>query len=50
MRFIDELDDMSANIITFCVAGSGTGKEAVQQAYLKIMRSAGVQAAVHGGI
>jgi len=49
MRFIDELDDMSANIITFCVAGSGTGKEAVQQAYLKIMRSAGVQAAVHGG-
>lgn len=49
MRHIDELDDMSANIIAFCVAGSGTGKEAVQQAYLKIMRTAGVQAAVHGG-
>lgn len=49
MRFVDELDDMSANIIAFCVAGSGTGKEAVQQAYLKIMRAAGVQAAVHGG-
>lgn len=49
MRHIDELDDMSANIIAFCVAGSGTGKEAVQQAYLKIMRAAGVQAAVHGG-
>lgn len=49
MRFIDELDDMSANIIAFCVAGSGTGKEAVQQAYLKIMRAAGIQAAVHGG-
>lgn len=49
MRYVDELDDMSANIIAFCVAGSGTGKEAVQQAYLKIMRAAGVQAAVHGG-
>ena len=49
MRHIDELDDISANIIAFCVAGSGTGKEAVQQAYLKIMRAAGVQAAVHGG-
>lgn len=49
MRFVDELDDMSPNIIAFCVAGSGTGKEAVQQAYLKIMRAAGVQAAVHGG-
>lgn len=49
MRYVDELDDMSANIIAFCVAGSGTGKEAVAQAYLKIMRTAGVQAAVHGG-
>ncbi len=48
MRFVDELDDMTANIIAFCVAGSGTGKEAVQQAYLKIMRAAGVQGAVHG--
>lgn len=49
MRFVDELDGMSANIITFGVAGSGTGKEAVQQAYLQIMRTAGIQGAVHGG-
>lgn len=49
MRFIDEHDDMSANMIAFCVAGSGTGKEAVQQAYLKIMKAASVQAAIHGG-
>lgn len=48
MRHIDELDDMSANIIAFCVAGSGTGKEAVQQSYLKILKAAGVQSAVHG--
>lgn len=49
MRYVDTMDDMSANLIAFCVAGSGTGKEAVQQAYLKIMRTAGVQGAVHGG-
>lgn len=49
MRFVDALDGMSANIIAFCVAGSGTGKEAVAQAYLEIMRTAGIQGAVHGG-
>lgn len=49
MRHVDEMDDISPNLIAFCVAGSSTGKEAVQQAYLKIMREAGVQAAVHGG-
>lgn len=49
MRFVDELDGMSANLIAFCVAGSGTGKEAVAQAYLEIMRTAGIQGAVHGG-
>ena len=49
MRHVDDLDDMSANLIAFCIAGSGTGKEAIQQAYLQIMRTAGVQGAVHGG-
>lgn len=49
MRHYDALDDMTPNMIAFCVAGSGTGKEAVQQAYLKIMRVAGIQGAVHGG-
>lgn len=48
MRHIDELDGMTPNMMAFCVAGSGTGKEAVQQAYLRIMKEAGVQAAVHG--
>lgn len=48
MRHYDALDDMTPNMIAFCVAGSGTGKEAIQQAYLKIMRAAGVASAVHG--
>lgn len=49
MRFRDELDGMTGNLIAFCVAGSGTGKEAVAQSYLQIMRTAGIQGAVHGG-
>jgi hypothetical protein len=40
---------MSANLIAFGVAGSGTGKEQILQSYLQIMRAAQVQAAVHGG-
>lgn len=49
MRHVDELDGITSNLIAFCVAGSGTGKEAVNQGYLQIMRAAGIQAAVHGG-
>lgn len=49
MRHHDTMDDIAPNLIAFCVAGSGTGKEAVQQAYLQILRTAGVQAALHGG-
>lgn len=49
MRFVDELDGITPNLIAFCVAGSGTGKEAVAQSYLRILRTAGLQAAVHGG-
>ena len=48
MRYIDEMDGMSANIMAFGVAGSGTGKESIMQAYLQIMKAATVQAAVHG--
>jgi hypothetical protein len=49
MRYVDELDGMTANIIAFGVAGSGTGKEQILQSYLAIIRAAGVQAALHGG-
>jgi len=49
MRYVDGLDNMSANIIAFGVAGSGTGKEQILQSYLAIIKTAGVQAALHGG-
>ena len=39
MRYRDELDGMTPpNLIAFCVAGSGTGKEAIGKAKAEIMR------------
>lgn len=49
MRYKDELDGFTPNLMAFCVAGSGTGKEAIGKAFLKIMTTAGIGAAVHGG-
>ena len=49
MRYVDELDGITPNILSFCVAGSGTGKEQIMQCYLNIAKAAGVQAAIHGG-
>ena len=49
MRYTDELDGMSPNILAFCVAGSGTGKEQIMQSYLQIIKAAQVQSALHGG-
>jgi len=49
MRYVDELDGITPNILSFCVAGSGTGKEQIMQCYLNIAKAAGVQSAIHGG-
>lgn len=45
---VDDQDGMTSNLFSFCVAGSATGKEAVQQSYIKIMREAGMGGSVHG--
>lgn len=50
LRNFDEMDGMTTNLFTFCIAGSSTGKEAVQQAFMKIMRAAGIAGAVHGAL
>lgn len=50
MRHYDEIDDMAPNMIAFCIAGSGTGKEAPSQAFNEILRVAGISAAMHGGL
>ena len=41
---------VTGNLFSFCIAGSGTGKEAIQQAVIEIHRVAGLAPAVHGGI
>lgn len=50
MRYTDDLDGVNANLFCFCVAGSGTGKEAIQQAQAGIHRAAGIHGATHGAI
>lgn len=50
LRYTDDKDNVSLNMFAFCVAGSGTGKEAVQQAIFGIHKAAGVHRAAHGSI
>lgn len=50
MRFVDARDGVTANLFAFCIAGSGTGKESVNQSVSEIHRAAGCVAASHGTI
>lgn len=50
LHWRDDLSGVCTNILALCVAGSGTGKEAVQGAFFDIMRHGGHGAAVHGDI
>ena len=50
LRYTDDLNGVTTNLFTFCVAGSGTGKEPIQQAVAAVHRAARIQQAVHGSI
>ena len=50
LRYTDDLNGVTTNLFTFCVAGSGTGKEPIQQAVAAVLRAARIQQAVHGSI
>lgn len=50
LRYTDDRDGVTANLFAFCVAGSRTGKEAIQQAVTEIHRAAGLAPATHGAI
>ena len=50
LRYTDDLDGINTNMFAFCVAASGTGKEAVMQAVGDVHRVAGVSGATVGGI
>ena len=42
--------ETTLNLMSFAIADSGTGKEAIYQALLELMRAAGLSRATHGGI
>lgn len=50
LRYTDDLDNVTCNLLAFCVAGSRTGKDAIQKAQGAIHRAAGVAGATHGSI
>lgn len=50
MSHYDLHDGVTANMLSFCVAASSTGKEAVMQAFTDLHVAAGVQKAMQGGI
>jgi hypothetical protein len=50
LRYTDDRDGVTTNLLAFCVAGSRTGKEAIQQAQSEIHRAAGIAPATHGAI
>lgn len=50
LRYRDERDNATSNLFTFCIAGSRTGKESIQQAMAEIHRIAGIGPATHGSI
>jgi hypothetical protein len=50
LRFEDETYGVTSNQFIFCVAGSATGKEAIQQAQSQLHRVAGMSPATHGTI
>jgi hypothetical protein len=50
MSHYDLHDGVTANMLTFCVAASSTGKEAVMQAFTDLHIAASVHGAIQGGI
>jgi hypothetical protein len=50
LRYVDDISSVTANLFCFCVAGSRTGKEGIQQAAITLLRTAGISGAAHGSI
>lgn len=48
LRYVEDLTGATLNLFTFCVAGSGTGKEAILRGFQEVHRASGMVAAVHG--
>jgi hypothetical protein len=46
----DDVTGVTSNIMSLCVAGSGTGKESVQQCFADLMRAGGMAGCIAGDI
>jgi len=49
-KYVDDMDNVTSNLFVFNVAGSGSGKEAVQGAVKEIHKICDLSAATHGSI
>jgi len=50
LRHIDTHDGITTNLFIFCVAGSRTGKESIQQSVALVHKAVGFTGATHGSI
>lgn len=50
LKYTDDIDGVTTNLFVFCVAGSRTGKESIQQCVADIHRLVGHGGATHGSI
>lgn len=50
LKYTDDIDGVSTNLFLFNIAGSGTGKEAIQTAIKTILGAVGLHNSVHGSI
>ena len=50
LRYIDKRDGITMNLMSLCVAGSATGKEAILQSAIAIHKAVGIERAVVGNI
>lgn len=48
LKYTDDRDGVATNLFTFCIAGSRTGKDAIDQAVQEIHRAVGLGGATHG--
>jgi hypothetical protein len=50
LKYADTENQVTSNLISFCVAGSGTGKESILKASTEILKTVGMNAAMYGNI
>lgn len=50
LKYTDDLSQVTTNLLVFCIAGSGTGKESIETSIWDIHTLCGIAGATHGGI